>query len=423
MSVLGQDLIQNFAGPVLVDYVWWILQQAHQRNLKELYFLARDGYLLCEIAQQLCAQFGLKIECRYLYCSRAALRMPSYHLLDRSEMDDLLLQGGYRVTIRSILQRIELDELQQERVCEESGLKQMNLPLDQLLNHQEYERVQAVLKRSTLFHQYAMEKSKMAYETAIGYLRQEGLLKQEHIALVDSGWTGSMQRSLRQLLQSAGFSGGLTGFYFGMYVPPKDAADGTYVTWYFRHNSREKDKICFNNNLFECLLPAPHGMTTGYTGGTNGYKPQLLAPAYGRGAAWIEQYVRDVLKYTQNRMRQKNFSDFSAPHLWQETHQIVLRHMVHPTREEAEYLGKLLLCDDITETYYLALAEPEQVSALKDYFVFRRVLRKVFKRPLKVTAEPRLLWPFGVVAFLPAWKQLWYRWNIYLGEWIRHKLQ
>ena len=81
MSELGLDLIKEFVGPILFDYVWWILYQAQQRGIQRLYFLARDGYLLREIAQQFCARFGLKIECRYLYCSRAALRMPSYHLL------------------------------------------------------------------------------------------------------------------------------------------------------------------------------------------------------------------------------------------------------------------------------------------------------------------------------------------------------
>ena len=66
MSELGQNLVQKFVGPMLLNYVWWILHQAHQKGLQRLYFLARDGYLLREIALQFCAQFGLKIECRYL---------------------------------------------------------------------------------------------------------------------------------------------------------------------------------------------------------------------------------------------------------------------------------------------------------------------------------------------------------------------
>ena len=161
MSELGLDLIKEFVGPILFDYVWWILYQAQQRGIQRLYFLARDGYLLREIAQQFCARFGLKIECRYLYCSRAALRMPSYHLLTQSEVDELLLQGGYRITVRSMLQRIELNTLQQKKVCAECGLEQADL--DCLLGHKEYEQVRTALAGSSLFHKYAVEKSKASY--------------------------------------------------------------------------------------------------------------------------------------------------------------------------------------------------------------------------------------------------------------------
>lgn len=419
MSELGLDLIKEFVGPILFDYVWWILYQAQQRGIQRLYFLARDGYLLREIAQQFCARFGLKIECRYLYCSRAALRMPSYHLLTQSEVDELLLQGGYRITVRSMLQRIELNTLQQKKVCAECGLEQADL--DCLLGHKEYEQVRTALAGSSLFHKYAVEKSKASYEAAIGYLRQEGVLEQKNIALVDSGWTGSMQRSLRQLLKSAGFSGELTGFYFGMYVPPKEE-DGTYLTWYFQHDSCLKDKIYFNNNLFECLLPAPHGMTTGYIHDTDDYRPTLLPPENGLELQTTVEYTREVLNYAGERLNRICFSDFSAQSLWMETHQIILRYMVYPSKEEAAYLGRLRLCDDITEAYHLALASPEQLPALRNSSVLRRIFRKVFKRPAKLTV-PRPLWPFGTVAFLPVWKRPWYRWNIYLGEWIRHKLQ
>ena len=38
------------------------------------------------------------------------------------------------------------------------------------------------------------EKSDAAYETTIGYLRQEGLLDNVRYAIVDSGWVGTIQK-------------------------------------------------------------------------------------------------------------------------------------------------------------------------------------------------------------------------------------
>lgn len=44
------------------------------------------------------------------------------------------------------------------------------------------------------------EKSDAAYETTIGYLRQEGLLDNVRYAIVDSGWVGTIQKSMQTLL-------------------------------------------------------------------------------------------------------------------------------------------------------------------------------------------------------------------------------
>ncbi|MFR1474267.1 MAG: hypothetical protein ACLSB9_00195 [Hydrogeniiclostridium mannosilyticum] len=59
------------------------------------------------------------------------------------------------------------------------------------------------------------------------------MLDGDPVAVVDTGWTGSIQRSLRQLLRSAGGNGGISGFCFGLYQEPKDPADGDYMAWYF----------------------------------------------------------------------------------------------------------------------------------------------------------------------------------------------
>ena len=41
----------KISGPVFLNYVLWILKSAQQKGIKTLYFLARDGFLLWEIAQ------------------------------------------------------------------------------------------------------------------------------------------------------------------------------------------------------------------------------------------------------------------------------------------------------------------------------------------------------------------------------------
>ena len=418
VTKLEKNLNQSFSGPILFNYVWWILNQAYGQGFHRLYFLARDGYLLREIAQRFCQRFQLPIECRYFYCSRASLRTPSYCLIGK-EAEDLLLQGGYQVTLQSLLQRADLDEVQQRQVCVDSKIDQTDP--GRLLSRVEQKNICEALKNSKIFRRCINEKSQAAYNNAIGYLRQEGMLDQQNVVLVDSGWTGSMQRSMRQLLQSAGFSGHLIGFYFGMYAAPKDPADGTYFAWYFNHTGATADKIPFCNNLFECMLSAPHGMTTGYCHEAGKYVPVLLPAPTGEDYRRIIQQIQDILDYCEARLHQISFHEFQPVDMRRDTRRRIWRYMAHPTNSEAAHWGKFLFCDDITEGYHLMLASPDQLNRLKSYSIPARIVRRMLCRPTQ-NVMPELLWPYGTIAFLPRWKQRWYRLDIYVWEWLRYTL-
>ena len=409
---------QNFSGPLIFHYVWWVLYEAQKRGLDTLYFLARDGYILCEMAKLFCKKFSFPIECRYLYCSRASLRMPTYHFIG-DEADKLLLLGGYRVTPASLLKRAQLDKNERIEVYTDCCLTYPDE--EKILNRFEQDQLRAALKESNVFHKFVNEKSKNTYLPTIRYLQQEGLFEQSKVVLVDSGWTGSMQRSLRQLLQSAGFSGELIGFYFGMYAVPKETSDGTYLTWQFDHTGPIGDKILFCNNLFECLLSAPHGMTLCYEKDNEKYVPVLLSCQKEKELLFIRQYIKNILEYSKMRLNQIDFFSFNAKQLKKDTHNRIARYMAHPTKEEVCYLGKFLFCDDVTEAYHFALANQNQVDSLRSYSIPARIFRRIVKRPLN-TPQPELFWTYGTISFLPKWKQPWYRWNVYIWEWLRYVL-
>ncbi len=413
---LSENLTTNFSGPIIFSYVWWILNTAWQRGISKLYFLARDGYLLCKVAEKIRTHFSLPIQCCYLYCSRTSLRMPSYHLLKEEEMYHLLFQGGYRVTLRSVLERANLDRQERKNVYTDCGI--LNPDEEYLLNAKELENLRQILKSSKLLRSLILEKSYSAYQQTIGYFKQEGLLDSKQIALVDSGWTGSMQRSLRQLLSSSGYTGRLIGFYFGMYVKPQSSEDGEYLTWYFDNRNRIRDKICFSNNLFECLLSAPHGMTLGYELKNGSYTPIFSKAQDSAELERIQNHTRQVLDYVQKSIKGIDFDVFQAQEHRRRTRKIILRYMAHPTRDEAHFYGKIRFCDDVTEGYHLSLAEEGQLPVLKNYLFLPRVIHRLKQRG--GGQQVALVWPYGTIAFLPKWKQAWYRWNVYLWEWIRY---
>ena len=65
------------AAPVLTAYVLWVLNAAARESIERLYFLARDGQILYEIALRLRDRLGLDLDLRYLYGSRQAFGDPA----------------------------------------------------------------------------------------------------------------------------------------------------------------------------------------------------------------------------------------------------------------------------------------------------------------------------------------------------------
>lgn len=408
---LMSDYSYHKVGPVMFEYTNWILHEAQKLGLKKLYFLARDGYLLCEIAKLICSSTKLDIECKYLYCSRYSLRLPSYHLIG-DEMYDLLLLNGYYITAESLLMRGELTEDERAEIYSELGI----VNADKKLTFQEFSDICAALRESKLYKQLVIAKSKRAYGTTIDYFRQEGLFEDDTLAIVDSGWTGSMQRSIRQLMQSAGFDGKVIGFYFGMYAQPKDAVDGRYLTYYFDSNSNIKRKIMFNNNLFECMLSANHPMTLRYEHNGDITVPVFAGSSNADMLRLVQEQINGALKHTKDKLK-TNFV-FDARKSQKLCYKLLKKSMVYPTAKEAELYSSFMFCDDVTEGYQLSLADSSMKDCLGDYMLITRVFRKLLGKKKQPSRE--LYWVHGVIADCPTLTRLWYRTNVVLWDWLKY---
>ena len=407
----ARRLLDRDVVPVLIAYVEWVLREAAQRGIHRLYFLARDGYVLQKIAERFCAAHRLDIQCRYLYCSRMSLRMPDYHLIGE-EAFRLLSQPGYHVTLRSLFQRVTLPETLYSRILSEMGLSQP-VPLDRELTAAQVRLYGEKCKNSPSFCGWLQSASQAAYPDTIGYFRQEGLFDENCLAIVDSGWIGSMQRSLRQLLESAGYQGTICGFYFGLYTKPLEKADGEYFTFYFSKTGPVLDKALFNNNVLECILAAPHGMTVGYRWKKGRYEPVLQSDSGPEQIRLIEAGVSCILLAVERYLLAGQQSLTRRDCV-----RILRRFMARPSRQEAELWGSCSFCDDISGQYVLTLASEAQVSSLKYYSLFSKILRKLTRGE---KSEPDLLWPYGTAAFVQSpLKRCWYCGNIFLWAWLKY---
>ena len=95
--------------PAIVGFVDWVLEEAQKAGKSCLYFLARDGYLLYQVARELASQKGVGLELKYLKVSRQSLRSAQYHL-QRAECLDYLCTGGIDITFEKIMKRAGVSE-------------------------------------------------------------------------------------------------------------------------------------------------------------------------------------------------------------------------------------------------------------------------------------------------------------------------
>lgn len=395
--------------PVLYAYVWWILKTAQERNIETLYFLARDGYVLKKIAELICEREKIEIECRYLYCSRKSLRIPTYAFIGE-EAWDLIFLGGYAVTLASFFERVDLPKEEWDKVLGEAGIDK-NVEKYTTLSDSEIEEYRLKLCTSTCFLDYIDEKSKREYPYIIKYLKQEQMLDKKIVAIVDSGWTGSMQRSLRQLLTSAGWKGNIIGFYFGMYQQPR-AEDGEYLTYYFSKKTDRLNKTLFCNNLFECFLSAPHGMTIGYRNNDETYKiePIFIDSDNDYQRIQIKNQIDGIMAGARGLLEEKKIYGKG------DCQKILRTIMGHPTQQMVQVYGAFLFCDDITEKYKLTLASEKQTIQIRKELLIVRLITKLTKKK-----QPQMLWEYGVVAFIKnPLRKKWYWLNIFIWNYLRY---
>ena len=356
---LFSDLTGAVTAPVLYSYVWWCLQQAIHDQVDTLYFLARDGHILYEIAKRFCEQYALPIHCQYLYVSRMALRMPAYHRMGEAAYDLLLVRGA-NLTPRHVLERLALSAEEQQQVYADCSIPAEDC--DKALSVQAFTAFAEQLRKSSVYRNFVQEKSQAAETAVMVYLEQAGLLRDVRLGIVDSGWNGSMQNCLMTLLEKGAGKPlpNLKGYYFGLYTEPKQ---GTWEAWYFDPLTPLKKVIRFNNNVYECMCAAPHGTTMGYTIQEDGKAVPICKPMGAvdqANAALAEQQERICLAFTERVLPQVSFSDFAALPLADVTESLLQRLLFRPTAEEAQAFGQFQFCDDMGEMYAFPLASAGQ---------------------------------------------------------------
>ena len=327
-------------GPALGGFVRWLLEDAAARGIKRLYFLARDGYFFYQAARIYCEMQRLPLALRYLSCSRYSLRIPLFHR-DTEGALDAVCRRGLHVTPLTVLARAGLTEEEQQAV-----LERLRLPFapEETIPPAMLPDVRRALGGCRFFLDAMNRRSAEALPGLAGYLRQEGLLEDTPDAVVDSGWVGSMQKTLGEALALLGRTRKLEGYYWGLFELPPGMDPADYHPFYFSPEQGLREKVFFNNCLFEAVFTAPHGMTMGYRRDGTAYTP-LYGPADAETAAFVRRIEPVLLAYIRHLAGEPGKVDTQKDRT--AIYRLFRLFMANPTRPEAEAFGSLPFSDDV----------------------------------------------------------------------------
>lgn len=349
----NRDDIEKNIATVLVSYTRWIIREAKKRRIHRLYFLARDGWLMYHIAEKICRTENIDIECSYFYCSRYSLRAGAYRYFDDSAYEKLFLHS-YRQTASNMLARAGLDEHMMTLVYED--IKFDKLKEHEIMGRKGFDEFCGKVRKSVTFREIISEISEKAYINVMKYIGQEGLNRHQKIGIVDLGWTGSLQYTLRRLLDSSRINTHITGFYMGMLEAPPSKPGSEYVTWLFN----EKDikiKSWFAHNLMECICSGPHGMTLGYIKVEGRILPvtaeaennlNYIYELKGKALCIVDRGQENTcIKEDSNIDKQEKNTALKLLH----------RIMYTPTDIDIDVLKAYTFCDDVGEQYHKSIVQ------------------------------------------------------------------
>jgi len=285
-------VVAGVAGPLLAGYVLWTLQQARDRGVRRLYFVARDGEVMLRIARRLAPALDLDVELRYLEGSRRAWLPPSSEAPDRGWLTSLLEREEHPTVRRG------LDWVGVAPEAVEHALQAADLPpgrWDEPLEAAERARLVEILAGADVAARSRLGEAERSHAAA-AYLREVGLLDDEPYGIVDGAGHANIGRLLSGTVVRHGGAGPAFECYYGLQAP-SHRAPGREPLGYAYDEWRD-----LGGHQVTDLWVALEMFTTAAVGRVEGYRhvdgrgEPFRSPANEQAASWGMGAVRDGLE-------------------------------------------------------------------------------------------------------------------------------
>lgn len=248
-------------GKLLMGYSYWIHKKALEKNVENLYFFSRDGWIMKK-AYDLCINDPY-IQTHYLEVSRRSLRGPILWIDFNYEDILKMVVNAKLVTIDSIFDGLGLDINCYQRILDEFKIKKDQIyNRDTIINDKNLKKLILSLKSEII------KNSKKEYDALVEYLRMNNV--KGKFGIVDIGYAGSMQRYLHLTLNQVNIEHSITGLYlcvadyYHKNDLPNDPLDLNGYLFDFKHNENSIDTRSSFVGLFESLFLEQDGSVKRY---------------------------------------------------------------------------------------------------------------------------------------------------------------
>lgn len=251
----GFDIGYQVLGPICYGFVTWIIQHAKDKNIKNLHFIAREGWFLKQVFDEIDSLYDTGIKSHYLYASRRALFFP---FLTEPVSDFLFsfLVSPVPCKLQKYLDALEL-ELSDNRI-KELGFRSRDEVISPKLDEGDRKRLEQLFEAEASQIKALANEEKSNY---LEYLDQVGITSTEQIGLVDSGWFGRGQQRLQRFVKISNPQANLFGFYLALHERAQRNFDETsqgYGYLYQFYDFKGDNKMFLEiAQMVEVFLSAP----------------------------------------------------------------------------------------------------------------------------------------------------------------------
>ena len=277
----------TFAGPFLYNYVSYVLEDLVKKNASNLYFVARDGYLLKEIADNIINTFNYNIKTKYIYGSREAWKIPG-NTNYNDYIEDIFKEH------RNAISKALLSKLLKINISEFLDFSKLILESDFLDKDEEY-NVKNQLLHNQNIKNAVIDAYKEKRELLYNYLHSE-LAADKDIYFVDVQGSGTTIKFLSSLISVVSNNTRVHSYYYTTYTTQNIV--NQFSNFFF-------NVFDINSQSFggwaELLCRANHGQTMGYKLENNKIEPILADFKLDNYELWnFNDYRKGVIDFSKN---------------------------------------------------------------------------------------------------------------------------